>query len=215
MADPLLISLRAWPSQDKPADSLPYLIARINEQKGSFRNVTEASLEEEIRAIEAGESNDTVESETKDLAEEIQGVEAHGDVLANAREEIIKQVGSHALDFVSLLLSKHNPKVVEASISPYIKETIPFGSLGAEIMQEPSRSDAEKRSEDLIGLGWRLQSLTRSADSLLASASRLEQEMEHETTYWQQILSVKEKGWSICRIPGDSSTLGVRFGFAE
>lgn len=122
---------------------------------------------------------------------------------------------SHALDFVSLLLSKHNPKVVEASISPYIKETIPFGSLGAEIMQEPSRSDAEKKTEDLVGLGWRLQSLTRSADSLLASASRLEQEMEHETTYWQQILSVKEKGWSICRIPGDSSTLGVRFGFAE
>ncbi|KAI4289589.1 MAG: hypothetical protein L6R35_001146 [Caloplaca aegaea] len=221
MADPHLISLRAWPSQDKTADSLPYLIARINEQKGSFRNVTEASLEEEIRAKEAGESNDTAESETKDVGEESQGFEAHGDALATAREEIIKQVGtaytasSHALDFVSLLLSKHNPKVVEASISPYIKETIPFGSLGAEIMQEPSRSDAEKKTEDLVGLGWRLQSLTRSADSLLASASRLEQEMEHETTYWQQILSVKEKGWSICRIPGDSSTLGVRFGFAE
>lgn len=122
---------------------------------------------------------------------------------------------SHALDFVSLLLSKHNPKVVEASISPYIKEVVPLGSLGAEIMQEPSRSDAEKTTEGLVSLGWRLQSLNRSADSLLHSASRLEQEIDHETRYWQQILSVKEKGWSICRIPGESHTLAVRFGFAE
>ncbi len=82
-------------------------------------------------------------------------------------------------------------------------------------MQEPSKSEAEKNTEELVGLGWRLQSLTRSADSLLNSASRLQQEMEHETTYWQEILSVKEKGWSLCRIPGESHTPGVRFGFVE
>lgn len=93
MADPLSISLRAWPSPDKTTDSLPYLIARINEQKGSFRNLTEASLEEEIRATEGGNSEINAESETKDTGEEARDVEAKSDVLAAAREEIIKQVG--------------------------------------------------------------------------------------------------------------------------
>lgn len=82
-------------------------------------------------------------------------------------------------------------------------------------MQEPSKSEVVKNTDELVGLGWRLQSLTRSADSLLNSASRLQQEMEHETAYWQEILSVKEKGWSLCRIPGESHTPGVRFGFVE
>ncbi|KAL8746531.1 MAG: hypothetical protein Q9184_007733 [Pyrenodesmia sp. 2 TL-2023] len=215
MADPLSLSLRPWPSSDKTKESLPYLIARINEQKGSFRNVTEASLEEEIRAAEAGGAQPT------DDEEEGQNSKAKEDELLKAREQIIQEVGaayaasSHALDFISLLLSKYDSKAAEATISPHVKGTVPLGSLGAEKMQEPSRSEAQEHTEELVGLGWRLQSLTRSADSLLSSALRLQQEMEHETAYWQEILSVKENGWSVCRIPGEAHTLGVRFGFAE
>lgn len=122
---------------------------------------------------------------------------------------------SHALDFVSLLLSKHAPKAAEATISPFVKHTVPMGSIGAEVMQEPHLSEAEKSTEGLVGLGWRMQSLTRSADSLLKSASRLEQEIERETTHWQQVLAIKENGWSLRRLPGEANTLGVRFGFGE
>ena len=122
---------------------------------------------------------------------------------------------SHALDFVSLLLSKHAPKIAEPTISPFVKATVPMGSIGAEIMQEASRSNTEETAESLVGLGWRMQSLSRSADSLLKSASRLEQEVERETIYWQQVLAVKENGWSLCRLPGEAHTLGVRFGFGE
>ncbi|KAL8717758.1 MAG: hypothetical protein Q9225_005027 [Loekoesia sp. 1 TL-2023] len=198
MADQLSISLRAWPQQDKTKESLPYLIARINDQKGSFRNVTEASLEEEIRAAEAGEASKVETAEDKELIEDGQDAKMKGDELSKAREEIIKQISaahtasSHALDFVSLLLSKHAPKAAEATISPFVKHTVPMGSIGAEIMQEPNRSEAEKTTEEMVGLGWRMQSLTRSADSLLRSASRLEQEIGRETTHWQQVLAVKE-----------------------
>lgn len=93
MADPLPISLKAWPAPDKTAESLPYLIAQINEQKGSFRNITEASLEEEVRAAETGESQGTDDTVTKEAAEEGQYAEAKGDEVASARDEIIKQVG--------------------------------------------------------------------------------------------------------------------------
>ncbi|KAI9868551.1 MAG: RNA polymerase II mediator complex subunit [Pleopsidium flavum] len=39
--------------------------------------------------------------------------------------------------------------------------------------------------------------------------------MEQETKYWEQVLAVKEQGWSICRLPREKHTLGVRYGFAE
>lgn len=91
MADPLSISLRTWPSPDPTADSLPYLIARINEQKGSFRNITEASLEEEIRSIEAGESQSTHAPDPQHEGEEKEDGKDKVDELATAREEIIKQ----------------------------------------------------------------------------------------------------------------------------
>lgn len=116
---------------------------------------------------------------------------------------------------MSLLLTSHTPKVAEATVSPYVNQTIPFGSLGAEIMQATKEVESEETSHDLVGLGWRLRSLTRSADSLLSSATRLEKEMERESTYWQQVLQVKEAGWPVSRLPGDRQTLGVRFGFAE
>lgn len=60
-----------------------------------------------------------------------------------------------------------------------------------------------------------MQSLNGAADSLLKSAARLEEEMERETTYWDQVLAVKEKGWSLSRLPREKHTLGVRYGFAE
>ena len=49
--DPLL-SLRAWPGETSKNENIPFLIARINAQRGSFRNVTESSLAQEIEAAE-------------------------------------------------------------------------------------------------------------------------------------------------------------------
>lgn len=116
---------------------------------------------------------------------------------------------------MSLLLTSHTPKVAEPTVSPYVKQTVSFGSLGAEIMQTTKEAASQETSEDLVGLGWRMRSLTRSADSILTSATRLEQEMERESTYWQQVLEIKEARWPVSRLPGDRQTLGVRFGFAE
>ncbi|KAL8866264.1 MAG: hypothetical protein Q9174_006400 [Haloplaca sp. 1 TL-2023] len=202
MADPLSISLRAWPPEDKTTESLPYLIARINEQKGSFRNVTEASLQEEIDAgADETEAADDDE-EPSGTAEDAQDIKAKQDDLFKAREKMIKQIGeardssSHALDLISLLLANHLPKAAQNTVTPFIKAAIPFGSLSAEALQQSQPSAADKATEDIVGLGWRMRSLTQTADVLLSSASRLEQEIQYETTYWQEVLAVKEAGWS-------------------
>lgn len=91
MTSPLSISLRAWPSTETPQLSLPSLISRINEQRGSFRNVSENALEEEIRAAQ------TWEGASEDLTKitEVHGAEelkSRREVVAESREEILKQV---------------------------------------------------------------------------------------------------------------------------
>ncbi|KAL8862418.1 MAG: hypothetical protein Q9178_001428 [Gyalolechia marmorata] len=200
MADQLSISLRAWPSSDKTTESLPYLITRINEQRGSFRSVTEAGLQAEIRAADAHQNGNPVDDAA--ALEDGPDAKPEKEELSVAREEMIKRVG-------------HASKVAEATVSHYVKQAVPFDSLGAEIMQATSDAKPDEMSEDLVALGWRMRSLTRSADSLLTSATRLEQEIERESTYWRQVLAVKEAGWPICRSPGDRQALAVRFGFAE
>ena len=60
-----------------------------------------------------------------------------------------------------------------------------------------------------------MQSLNNAADSLLKSASRLEEEIGKETKYWNSVLAVKDKGWSLSRLPREKHTLGIRYGFAE
>ena len=89
MATDLSISLRPWLVKESlDHRSLSNLISRINQQRGSFRHVTEASLEQEIRDAEAGqpEVNDNVyESEERDGT-------ASTDQMGAAREVIVKQI---------------------------------------------------------------------------------------------------------------------------
>ena len=88
MTDNLLLSLQASPKPDPGKDSLSLLIARINEQRGSFRNVTEDILEQEIREGEAAESDDAEET-----VPEPEDPKSREEDLAAAREEMLRQVG--------------------------------------------------------------------------------------------------------------------------
>lgn len=89
MTDPLMLSLRASPKSDPDRSSLPFLISRINEQRGSFRNVTEDSLQGEIRGLEAGQA-EAVEDSGDD--EESHDDRPRREQLALAREEMLRQV---------------------------------------------------------------------------------------------------------------------------
>lgn len=92
MADPLSISLRAWPGQDASKETLPSLIARINEQKGSFRHISESKLEEEAQAVDTGETS--LENQTNVVSGvDPQDVKTRKEEVSAAREEILKLVG--------------------------------------------------------------------------------------------------------------------------
>lgn len=89
MADSITLSLSASLKTDPEKDSLPFLIARINEQRGSFRNITEDTLEDEIRAQEAGH---TEAIEEAGGGEDVLNEKPRGEQLAIAREDMLRQV---------------------------------------------------------------------------------------------------------------------------
>lgn len=84
------LSFRVWPSPDTSKDELPTLISRINQQVGSFRNISESKLDEQIREVGAvgtelrrqDDASLIKESEAKSRTAEI----------AAAQQEILNQI---------------------------------------------------------------------------------------------------------------------------
>lgn len=120
-----------------------------------------------------------------------------------------------ALDLVSLLLSKYAPRQAEMSMSPFLRQVVPLGSLNAEVVNPPAKSEAAELDIKAVSRGWRLQNFNAAADKLLKSATRLEKEVASETKYWGEVLAVKDKGWKVCRLPGERQALAVQYGFIE
>ncbi|RDL41560.1 uncharacterized protein BP5553_01539 [Venustampulla echinocandica] len=224
------ISLKPKPL--RPTEpTLPTLIQRINFERGGFHNISEESLRQEIaeagrtgsRGGEKGTTDEEEEDEEDDDDDGEDGEEEPDRMkeLMKAREEILGQIdgayqsAAYALDFVSLLLSKDTPVQASLSMSPALKELVGTGTMGADKIQA-SRVDANQKADNKrIAKGWKVQNLNKAVDTIVDSATRLEKEIETETKYWEQVLSVSNKGWAICRIPSEKQTLGVRFGFPE
>lgn len=120
-----------------------------------------------------------------------------------------------ALDFVSLLLSKHAPRQSETSMSAFLKQVAPVGSLNSEVVRSPPISESATKDVSTVSRGWRIQNFNAAANKLLNAASRLEGEIESETRYWNEVLAVKDKGWKVCRLPRERQALGVQYGFLE
>ena len=121
---------------------------------------------------------------------------------------------AHTLDFLSLLLSSYDVQAAKSSLTPYVQSTLPSQSLGAEIITKPLGSTSNQ-GDALTSTGWKLQSLNSSADSLLKAAKRLEKEVSLETQFWSHVLSIKDRGWPISRLPRAKQVLAARFGCLE
>ncbi|KAL2002159.1 hypothetical protein VTN02DRAFT_514 [Thermoascus thermophilus] len=219
MSDSFTLPLRPLVEKADVKDTLPVRIAQINAQRGSFRNVTEQSLQAEIDARQGKGEAPEDQYEGKEPAD-VDATERL-EQLYKRRAEITQfAMQAHmesmfALDFISLLLSKHMPRQAETSISAFLKQTVPMGSLNTDVIKTPQRSESAKKDTKTVSRGWKLESFNAAANKLLKSASRLEEEVAAETKYWGEVLAVKDKGWKVCRVPREKQVLGVQYGFLE
>ena len=89
MADSVLLPFRPSMFTAPAKDSLQVRIAQINNQKGAFRHVTEASLLEEIKNEGQSDSDVDMESESSEVASKLEDRQA---TLWKGREAMLQQI---------------------------------------------------------------------------------------------------------------------------
>ncbi|KAJ5584013.1 uncharacterized protein N7459_003813 [Penicillium hispanicum] len=204
--------------QERP-DTLPVEIAQINSQWGSFRDVNEEVLrakiaEEEARAGAPQSPEGDQDSADVDSTEHLEQLyKRRADITQFAMQSHMETM--FALDFISLVLSKHAPRQAETSMSAFLKQVAPLGSLNSEVIHPPPRPESATKDISTVSRGWKAQNFNAASNKLLSAASRLEGEIASETRYWSEVLAVKDKGWKICRLPRERQALGVQYGFLE
>ncbi|KAK5169640.1 RNA polymerase II mediator complex subunit [Saxophila tyrrhenica] len=226
------LSIQPWARTGGEDGALMDILARANFERGHFRDISEATLQEELAtdgALELSESEDDDEEEEEEEEKEVEaGAVSSDGVRPTTREELYKakyemlgkvraaeQEILMALDFVSLLVSKDVPKQGASTMSPFLKQAVPMGTLGTDLWQRMPADKAREAQDELLATEVKMEGLQQSADNLLGAANRLRDNVQKETEYWNQVLSISEEGWNVCRIPGQPNRLAVRFGFSE
>ncbi|KHO00215.1 RNA polymerase II mediator complex component SRB4 [Metarhizium album ARSEF 1941] len=213
------LSLRPFPVADRAPKNLAEFIARVNAQPGGFRDVTEAKLQDEIKSGEvvSGGDSDQDEVDVSDPGRDEDPVKdaavVRMEVLRNI--EIAGNTAMLTLDSLSLLLSKQSPTQAGLTLSQQLREMVGIGTLGADKLDEPILNPDKERDEEEVATGWTLMQINQARDAADEAGRFLQREVEAESKYWEDVMAVKKAGWSICRVPHERHTLGVKFGFSE
>lgn len=119
------------------------------------------------------------------------------------------------LDSLSLLLSKQNPTQASVTLSQQLRDMVGIGTLGSDKLNDSNATAEKTKDEETVAIGWTLMEINKTRDAAQEASVLLEKEMEAEGKYWEGVMAVKKAGWSICKVPHERHTLGVRFGFSE
>ena len=82
---------------------------------------------------------------------------------------------------------------------------------------ELTRKEDLRKKQDLVSKAARMEALDTATDEILKAAKNLEKEVRKETKYWQEIVSISDKGWPIQRLNQNARHVpfGVRYGLPE
>ncbi|KAI5300021.1 hypothetical protein KEM56_002807, partial [Ascosphaera pollenicola] len=209
--------------QPKPENETTIRVRQINEQRGSFRSVTESQLREEIEAAKLKKRNGEDNAEEDDSAnasalsnDRMKQLQIGRDQMllftSQAYDEVIV-----ALDFVSLILAKFSssPAVRQAdsTISAFRRGKFPIGSIDvdyASLLPEDEHTRKTAQEISVVSQGWKSASFAAASKKLRSAAARIDKETEAENAYWKEILRIKMSGWQVMRNPIDKRVLAVQ-----
>jgi mediator of RNA polymerase II transcription subunit 17 len=136
-----------------------------------------------------------------------------------------KFAASNTVDLISLILSVDPNKRSLTHFSHTFKtqgleQGLPFGSFGVskenhsrhhyKTEEKVNNAEYEQRQE-LVSKGSRMAALDVATDDILKAARKLEKEVRRETKYWQEIVSISDKGWPIQRLRQTQNMRNVPF----
>ncbi|PIA98417.1 Mediator of RNA polymerase II transcription subunit 17 [Cercospora beticola] len=214
-------TLTPWASSGEPAPTLGQRLQQLQFERGHFRDITEESLRAEMAADENPESGANTDDGADEQDDEVQDGDQRPTTrqdLYGIRQQLLTHVGqAHqdimiALDAISILESTYAPAQGAATISQIAKQTVPTASIGADVWARTPADPAREAQNRIIATNVRAKSLSESADSLLAAAARLQDNVRKEARYWSQIKEIMAKGWNVSRMPGQKH-MCVHFGF--
>jgi mediator of RNA polymerase II transcription subunit 17 len=136
-----------------------------------------------------------------------------------------KFAASNTVDLISLILSVDPNKRSLTHFSHTFKtegldQGLPFGSFGvskenhirhAYKSEEEANREEYKQRQELVSKGSRMAALDVATDDILKAARKLEKEVRRETKYWQEIVSISDKGWPIQRQRQNQNMRNVPF----
>ncbi|SPN99819.1 uncharacterized protein DNG_02671 [Cephalotrichum gorgonifer] len=212
--------VRPWPipNADRGPKSISDYIALVNQtHPGGFRALNVDKLKEGIQ--DGDEPADTKMSDS-DVADDADDEPGARDPL-DARNEALFSINTahhsalFALDLVSLLLTKENPTGASFTLRQDLRDLVGIGTLASQKHAESNLGADKLKDLGQVTAGWNILAIGETRESAQKAAALLEKETEKEAKYWADVLSVSESGWSVCRLPRERHTLGVRFGFNE
>ncbi|KAG7828478.1 hypothetical protein KL920_003615 [Ogataea angusta] len=203
---------------------LPQLLAKIIAQRGSFLDISEDKLREEIEneqlSKDTASDQDDVEMENEPSFTQEQ-FRSYEDFL-KVKQEIINSVhsalneSSLSLDFVSLLISCVRPAAGSSSMSPHLKQHINIGSLSSDKVDPPEDTEKLQFDTSKVGRGWKLESLERAATNLKSSSSRLKEEVAKEKNFWSGMVEVLKSNEVITSMNiKNTKEVCVKYGYGD
>ncbi|KAF2997659.1 RNA polymerase II mediator complex subunit [Curvularia kusanoi] len=232
------VALRPWPGNKKDElskDAMLQQVEQLARERGHLRNITEQSLQADIdagRDLPDDLKEASEEEEEKELTlDERKAEVAKMQMDMASHLDWARFAANNALDLISLVLSADPNKRLQSSFSHTFREAglnqgLPFGSVAVaredheynELPpQERARREELAKRQDLVAKAARMEALDSATDEILKAAKSLEKEVRRETKYWQEIVSISDKGWPIHRMSQRVRTapFGVRYGAPE
>ncbi|KAG7882633.1 hypothetical protein KL938_003056 [Ogataea parapolymorpha] len=203
---------------------LPQLLAKIIAQRGSFLDISEDKLKEEIeneqlsKDAASNQGDVEMEAEPSFTQEQLRSYEDFKKV----KQEIVNSVhsalneSSLSLDFVSLLISCVRPAAGSSSMSPHLKQHIKIGSLSSDKVDPPEDTEKLQLDTSKVGRGWKLESLERAATNLKSSSLRLKEEVAKEKNFWSGMVEVVKSNEVITSMNiKNSKEVCVKYGYGD
>lgn len=192
----------------------------LKERKVSFKELTVDSLQEpEEEAFE--DDNEDVDMEDDNIIETTKenGYEKLTiEQFETLKKESFNAIGSAInessllLEVISLLLSGPKPKQGSMTMSPYLKEHLPMGSVNSDKVLMKQILDNDTVKNYLIKMAWKLKTIKNIEEYNEYNFNKLNEQMLIENKYWSIIADSKlsQKGTLIKNY--NNNTLGVKYG---
>ena len=100
-------------------------------------------------------------------------------------------------------------------MSPSLKQFIPVGTLGFDIVRKPESDRSQELDDKAISTGWTIKGISSVSDRLRNVGREFGASVQREQLYWEEILSLKEDGWNVMRVPNQPSMHRIHFASLE